>query len=168
MQTKSTDKLLKEIPEFPGYFVTRDGEVFRNKNGILRQLQVGLYADNQYKIGLYKNRRQHTRNLGRLVALAWIPNPNNYQYVYHYNNDSTDNRVENLYWSNYINPYTRNPQLNRGPSRRRTKTKKIISNQVEIHGVVYKNLDEAAAKLDTPRHLLYIALYSKRPGYRIL
>jgi hypothetical protein len=32
-----------------------------------------------------------------LALLAKVPNPNNYQYVDHY--DSLDNRVENLFWS---------------------------------------------------------------------
>lgn len=34
----------------------------------------------------------------RLVALAFIPNPNNYEQVDHINRKKNDNRVENLRW----------------------------------------------------------------------
>lgn len=36
--------------------------------------------------------------LHRLVALVYIPNPDNLPVVMHLNDDPTDNRVENLKW----------------------------------------------------------------------
>ena len=35
----------------------------------------------------------------RLIALQWIPNPNNLKEIDHMNQNNTDNRIENLRWS---------------------------------------------------------------------
>lgn len=70
-------------------------QVFRNK------LWVPLKFKESYGYPLvtlkYKSLRKHYK-VSRLVALAYIPNPNNLPVVMHLNNIRTDNRVENLRW----------------------------------------------------------------------
>ena len=49
-------------------------------------------------IGLHKNKNIKVIRIHRLVAINFIPNPNNFPIVNHKNGVRNDNRVENLEW----------------------------------------------------------------------
>lgn len=59
-------------------------------------------------VTLYKNGQPKTFLVHRLVALAFLPNPNNLTEINHINEDKHDNRVENLEWCDrtYNNNYS--------------------------------------------------------------
>lgn len=85
------------VEDFPGYSVSPLGVVRKDSTG--RVLHIRL---NQYGVpyvGLMRNWRQCIRSLPRLVAMAFIPQPNEiFDTPINLNGDRTDCRVENLMW----------------------------------------------------------------------
>ena len=56
------------------------------------------YPNNYAYVFIYKNNKLKSHRVHRLVAKAFLPNPNNYPFVMHMDNDPKNNCVENLQW----------------------------------------------------------------------
>ena len=68
-----------------------------NKTGEVKILKIP--TNRAYlAVGLCKHGRRQEFSVHRLVATAFLPNPNNYTDVNHINENKHDNRVENLEW----------------------------------------------------------------------
>ena len=72
-----------------------EGRYIRNKYNILAT-KVNKYG--YVEVTLVKDSKMKTHLLHRLIAKAFVPNPNNYDVVYHKNGIKNDNRIENLEW----------------------------------------------------------------------
>ena len=104
-------EIWKDIVGYEGkYQVSNLGRVkslgrFIEKKGqppaYLHERILSTHINKGYKmIGLYSNNKGKTFSVHRLIANAFIPNPNNFPHIDHINTISTDNRIENLRWVN--------------------------------------------------------------------
>ena len=71
--------------------------------GKVKNLRTGKYLSgtilHSYRyINFRWDGKQRSKAVHQLVALAFLPNPNNYSIVDHINGDRLDNRVKNLKW----------------------------------------------------------------------
>lgn len=91
-----------EIPSLGGKFeASRSGEIRCRRTGAIRKPYIN---DNGYfMVGIYDSTKKGTiqYRVHRLVAEAFIPNPDNKRTVNHIDGNKLNNRVENLEWATH-------------------------------------------------------------------
>ena len=86
--------------EMTRYEVSTDGNVFSiNKDGTEKKLKHFITDDGYHRVVIHLHGVKYTKQVHRLVATAFIPNPNNKPQVNHINGDKNKNYVENLEWA---------------------------------------------------------------------
>lgn len=88
---------MQPIKDYEGkYYVTSQGDVVNAKGNTL------AYTVNKktgYKtVSLWKNNKGSSKTIHRLVALTYLPNPNNLPEVNHIDGNKLNNQVNNLEW----------------------------------------------------------------------
>lgn len=81
--------------EETSYRIYDDGRVMNEKTGTYYK---GTIRNGYRWFDLRWRNKKYARSQHRLIAEAFISNPNNYEYVHHINNNRLDNRLENLKW----------------------------------------------------------------------
>lgn len=84
------------------YTITSEGDFYSWKSGqkVISKLNPSGERGYLYKtVNLIKDGRPVARKIHRLVAQAFIPNPENKLTVNHIDGDKLNNRVENLEWA---------------------------------------------------------------------
>ena len=132
---------MKDIKGYEGlYAITSCGKVWS-----YRAQKFLKPVDNRFgylKVGLWKEEKTESRFIHRLVAEAYIPNPENKTDVNHKNEIKTDNYVNNLEWT------THKENINYGTRNARVAEKNSIPVYCEELNTVFPSAIEAARQLD--------------------
>lgn len=95
-------EIWKDIEDYECHYqISNLGRFKSLKCGKERILKPHLNTTNYYQVALLLKGHIKVMLISRLVAIAFIPNPENKRTVNHKNGIRTDNRVENLEWNTY-------------------------------------------------------------------
>lgn len=86
-----------KIEGFENYSVSDDGEIRNDKSGKIKAQRLNRYG---YPItSIYKDGKAYTHRVHRLVANAFIDNPDDKPQVNHKDGNKCNNHLDNLEWS---------------------------------------------------------------------
>lgn len=85
--------MLIQIPKYPDYQINESGTIIDNSGKLLRQSLT-----NEGRLYVYIN--NELVYIDEIVAETYIPNPNNYEFIQHIDNDFLNNHYTNLNWTN--------------------------------------------------------------------
>lgn len=108
------NEIWKDIPNYEGLFqVSNQGRIKSLKRTVIRgyksQLKtvpekirtLSIDKDGYYRLSLSKNNKRKNYFVHRLVALAFLDNPNNYKTVNHIDGNKKNCFLENLEWASF-------------------------------------------------------------------
>ena len=87
---------ISNIEGFKNYLIFSDGRIFSIKRNLF--LNPEITNAGYQRVNLYSNGKRYHKSIHRVVAEAFIPNPDNLPIVNHNNENKLDNNADNLEW----------------------------------------------------------------------
>ena len=152
------EEIIKPIPGYDKYFVSNLGIVYSDKRKERKALKPYYNTKGYACVDLGST----THRVHRLVAITFIPNPNNEPQVNHKDENKANNRVDNLEWcsNEYNHNYgTRNQRV-------ADKEKKpMLMLSIETGEVVKRYETERLAEKDGHYHTQINKVLGKKLDY---
>lgn len=90
----------KKIKNRSNYSVNENGEIRNDISGKIKSAYV-CKGNGYYYVDLWENNKCKKMQLHRIIAEAFIPNPENKPTVDHVDGDRKNNSIDNLRWATY-------------------------------------------------------------------
>lgn len=150
----------KDIEGYEGlYQVSNLGRVKRSKGKYMKSeriLMLFINTPGYLQVMLCKNNKCKKFTVHRLVANAFIPNPENKPQVNHIDEDKTNNKVSNLEW------VTAKENVNHGTRNERSSKKIKAIDIANGEWNDYKSISECARELGLHQSSISMCLKGKR------
>lgn len=135
------------------YLISSRGRVFDNRHKEIKATQDNGFGYRKTAFSI-KGKRIVNRYIHRLVAIAFIPNPENLPQVGHKDHDKENNFVENLYWVTQKQNTRDGIEAGRINAKKRGKTNQLTACQ--IREIAFKRfggmgVNDIAISMSLPR-----------------
>lgn len=160
-KTKIMNEIFKEISWLPNILIGSHGTIktkaYVDKNGLNRKSRILKQADhNGYKrvrVTIFNEKGKNSQRVFGvhvLVALAFVPNPNNKPEVNHIDENKKNNYYQNLEWVTHkenSNHGTRGARIGKKTSERYTKNGRLFVVWNENEKYYYRNMRQCEREL---------------------
>ncbi len=153
-----------KIKNYPNYNITKDGKVINNKTN--KELKPRIDKYGYYKVALSFNGIAKENRIHRLLALSYLPNPENKCDVNHIDGNKSNNDLSNLEWAtrseNVKHAFKNGLKIITNKQRLLLKkrcSKRVLDTQT---GIFYNSAVEASTLLGINESTLYAYLKGKR------
>ena len=147
-------EIWRDIPMYRDIYEASSYGRIRSK--VTGRITKDYYTEKGYKkVKIYLNGQCKSELVHRLVAFAFLPNPNNYPQVNHIDEDKGNNRLDNLEWcdSLYNNNYGSHKYYNFSKQSR-----PVIIDEIE-----FRSITKCAKYLNIPHGTLRNYLIGRNP-----
>lgn len=163
---------LLKVRSLPRYRTGKNGSRFLMKG----QLIQPHFKSHYYQVAFSIDKQRKDVLFHRIIALLFVPNPNNKPHVNHINGNRKDNRPENLEWvtpsENLKHAYKYLGRKYIPPFKNKLSKDIPLAKSIQISKIdgtiigIYPCMKDAAKELNLQRSLMTLVAQGKRPSHK--